>query len=74
MGQIKVVTKSNSRFIPFSKLKIGETFKIIDGSGGFIYLKATELKIFCFDTRSLETMLDCDRDVLPVDSTLTVEE
>jgi hypothetical protein len=72
MGQIMVVKSKNDGRIPFSKLQIGEAFKVV--FDGFTYVKVSMRQTFCFGTRSLETMTDLDMGVLSVNATLTVEE
>lgn len=58
--------------ISFNRLQVGEVFKLTPD--GFTYLKVDVLKIFCFECKSLETMLDGDMEIFPVNATLTVEE
>ena len=72
MGQIKVVDSSNAKHISFKRLQIGEVFKLSPYS--CTYLKVGKLKIFCFEIKSLEEMLDGDTEIFPVNATLTVEE
>lgn len=72
MGQIKVVNSCDQR-IPFSKLQIGEVFRIISGTG-FTYVKVSKEKTFCFEAASLEVMVSLDSLVYLVDATLTVKE
>jgi len=72
MGQIKVVDSRNAKHISFNRLQIGEVFKLSPDS--FTYLKIGVLKIFCFETKLLETILVDDTEIFPVNATLTVEE
>ena len=74
MGQIKVVNsakKHNS--VLFSELSVGETFRI-RSCDGYLYVKVSVTKVFCFDVGVLEPMHDLNTPVYPVNSTLTVEE
>jgi hypothetical protein len=72
MGQIKVVDSRKAKHISFNRLQVGEVFKLTPD--GYTYLKIAVLKIFCFEDKLLEIMLNGDTEIFPVNATLTIEE